>query len=796
MLSTIVLLAVGGAGLVSAQSNIRINAVEPTKSGQIGVNPVSIYPEESYHILHAHTQYWDQEPTTTKWIGVNTEMLTDLPYVTTIDNKPIVTTAPANIAASIIASPTDGAAVGDIAITFSEKLSNVLNEIAAEVEAIPCGRRKRMVCEARASEFAHHVADELESGGRLAFVADNPTVLVSASDVAAIVSFVTNTRASAIVSLAVTSYLISKVPAKLPSVFKLMKDMAITGGTGSDVQSCPPFELGCDGCKGNTLGTCVFPWAGCPCKKTEQCPDPNPKCDDDKCQGDSDNFCTNENKGCACEPSEEEGKCPEEVEDYPDCDECGGNTGDFKCKEEYNGVKDCGCNEFPPVGVKPLKDTVDYKLAQSLMDDFVPTISLDDPKYRPKCEGEDEHSSTLPFNVFFDPSKDTGVFYGFCDEMDNGKLDQLNNQEWTVNAKGEHQTRKRTPPPNPDAWKQQIKLKWAPNKNNHQCGTTCKDVFKNIAQSGCGHKGGQQNEMSVRASEDINCGTYSYEITGDQVPIPKPAQPTCLKREYAAPQRDGDVKSGATSVESAFRKWCSDIDGKTVEKQPGIDTMFARWGFADYDVPDRHSFWLRASYSPVGDCGDKGQVSKDDCINVLNSGMAFCDANSGGTHGLTGQGKNCVEYSIDISDGMHDGSPPWNENVVAFPPPEKAQSGYGDFLPVEINCKSTGSGVKLDDVNAAIDEFCSSDGPYGGRNVNVQKKNLRIDAIIDFGFSHPTPYKDNNWCNGWDKSKKSKDDCTYAFRKMLGTCNKGIDNTGNYKFRSASWYYRCALFEM
>lgn len=265
---------------------------------------------------------------------MNTEYLTDIPYVTTVDNTPTVTTAPANIAASIITTPTDGASIGDIAITFSEKLINDLNDIAAEVEAIPCGQRKRTPsCAARVAEFAERTNAELQPGGRLAYVVDNPTVLVSAADISSIVSFITNARVRAIVSLAVMSYLISKVPAKLPSVFRLMKDMAITGGLGSEVQSCPPIELGCDGCKGNTFGICVFPWAGCPCKKTKRCPDPNPDCDSDGCQGDSDNFCTNKNKGCACEPSEEEGQCPEDAGEYPDCDECGGNAGDFKCKE-------------------------------------------------------------------------------------------------------------------------------------------------------------------------------------------------------------------------------------------------------------------------------------------------------------------------------------------------------------------------------------------------------------------------------------------------------------------------------
>ncbi|KAF2689035.1 hypothetical protein K458DRAFT_427295 [Lentithecium fluviatile CBS 122367] len=410
MLFELVLLTTGGVGLVSSQSTLMPKAVTATGLGHIGVDPVSLYPEESYHVLHAHTQYWDQGPTTTKWIGVNTELLTDLPYVTTVDNNPTVTTAPANIAASLIASPTDGAAVGDIAVTFSEKLSKVLNEIAAEVETTPCARRKRQVCEARASEFAHRVASELESGGRLSFVADNPTVLVTASDVAAIVKFVAGTRARTIVSLAVTAYMVSKSAQKVPSVFKLMKDMASAGGAGSDEDSCPPFELQCDGCKGNALGICVFPWAGCPCKKTEECPNPQVKCKDEKCQGDSDNFCTNEHKGCTCEP-EEKGECPEEIDYWPECNDCNGDLEVFKCAEEYNGAKDCICLYFPQVGIKPLLDTLDLDLAQRLMPEPKP-----EP---PKPEEPADHACNTPGNFWFTKGQGLTIVDEFCNSKSN-----------------------------------------------------------------------------------------------------------------------------------------------------------------------------------------------------------------------------------------------------------------------------------------------------------------------------------------------------------------------------------------
>lgn len=69
MRSESVSLLLGRTTLVSGQAIAATpidKAIRPTSQGQIGVNPVSILPPESYHAPHAHTEYWDQEPSTTK----------------------------------------------------------------------------------------------------------------------------------------------------------------------------------------------------------------------------------------------------------------------------------------------------------------------------------------------------------------------------------------------------------------------------------------------------------------------------------------------------------------------------------------------------------------------------------------------------------------------------------------------------------------------------------------------------------------------------------------------------------
>jgi len=248
--------------------------------------------------------------------------LTDLPYTTTDSaSKVLTTTIPAAIVASTATAAASGYQPGDVAFGLSPKFLEVLNKIAKDVESTPCGARKRQVCQARAQTFAQRVAQELQPGGLLDWVRDIPTATVTASDIASVINFIADARVLSITSIALAAYKFGLEP-----VFKLLSGMTSAlssssgGGGGSNSKNCPKTEeLPCTLCAGANK-VCTKAFAGCPCEE-DKCPsrDQKPKCDDDKCKGDQHNKCTADNKGCDCNRD-----CPEAVEDWPFCDECGG----------------------------------------------------------------------------------------------------------------------------------------------------------------------------------------------------------------------------------------------------------------------------------------------------------------------------------------------------------------------------------------------------------------------------------------------------------------------------------------
>lgn len=92
-----------------------------------------------------------------------------LPYTTTIDNQPSVTSVPAAVVAVTATASGNDIAPGDVSIAFSPKLLDVLNKLASEAEAACGGRRKRQACDAN-QRFAQSIAEEARPGGLLDFV--------------------------------------------------------------------------------------------------------------------------------------------------------------------------------------------------------------------------------------------------------------------------------------------------------------------------------------------------------------------------------------------------------------------------------------------------------------------------------------------------------------------------------------------------------------------------------------------------------------------------------------------------
>jgi len=97
--------------------------------------------------------------------------------------------------------------------------------------------------------------------------------------------------------------------------------------------------------------------------------------------------------------------------------------------------------------------------------------------------------SGIPYNVFHGSS--ASIYDGFCDVATQHTTRELT---WTVDAYGKQKTptRKRTPPPDPNAYQTfNFELTWTPNlmSNANECSRSCRDAFAAIANSPCGHQG-------------------------------------------------------------------------------------------------------------------------------------------------------------------------------------------------------------------------------------------------------------------------------------------------------------------
>ena len=111
-----------------------------------------------------------------------------------------------------------------------------------------------------------------------------------------------------------------------------------------------------------------------------------------------------------------------------------------------------------------------------------------------------------------------------------------------------------------------------------------------------------------------------------------------------------------------------------------------------------------------------------------------------------------MEYALELGASVHEGDPPWNQHVIAFPPPETARS---DLPPASLDgpqiiCSTErleSKGFTEDDANAAIEEYCGNDLPFGDPNLPlggfelvVRKGTLNISASWHNGLEDQRGY--------------------------------------------------------
>lgn len=157
----------------------------------------------------------------------------------------------------------------------------------------------------------------------------------------------------------------------------------------------------------------------------------------------------------------------------------------------------------------------------SEIENSIGICALQQPPPKTTCP-DNTHLSGVPYNVFYN-IQGSNVYDKFCDAL----KDPQTNFEQTVDVYGnvkKTKLGKRTPPPNPSQFKDySFKLSWVPNKKLHTCQLRCKDAFRDLANSQCGHQGGGSNTLASTASVDDGCGTYSWDITPPPSNSPSPS---------------------------------------------------------------------------------------------------------------------------------------------------------------------------------------------------------------------------------------------------------------------------------
>ncbi|KAF2262993.1 hypothetical protein CC78DRAFT_582037 [Lojkania enalia] len=116
---------------------VEIKAIVPTTWGQIGINPVTIYGPVSQYVgeIGPNTNILVVENGQTKWIGHHPDFITEVPITTTISNGVYTVTSGVEISASKATTEAHGMVPGDVSITISPSLKEMLEDFAAEAVA-------------------------------------------------------------------------------------------------------------------------------------------------------------------------------------------------------------------------------------------------------------------------------------------------------------------------------------------------------------------------------------------------------------------------------------------------------------------------------------------------------------------------------------------------------------------------------------------------------------------------------------------------------------------------------------
>ncbi|KAF2113656.1 hypothetical protein BDV96DRAFT_578169 [Lophiotrema nucula] len=293
--------------------------------------------------------------------------------------------------------------------------------------------------------------------------------------------------------------------------------------------------------------------------------------------------------------------------------------------------------------------------------------------------------------------------------------------------------------------------------------------------------------------------------TTTTVPTPVLRPPyECYKRPWGAPIFE--TTDDSFPVSEKITQFCKDYNQTSIGPSQDPPDKYERNDISGWDVPQRQSYWLRASTSDFPGCEDTQLISAENCQLTLYYGMNYCrERNENGDDrtifGFKIPGDGCTDYTLDISDILDDTEPPWNgPPAVRYPPPERVETtlpqgelvnagspscgnGDGSCFWNDIRCSSdSGPGFSMDDANTIIETYCKQDGDYGVVPYG-DKNGLTVQAWDGLRY-----YKNSNWCSGRPNLHVNYEDCAYAFRKLLNTCGTNVKN-GVWLYRCTEYYY-------
>ncbi|KAA1122487.1 hypothetical protein PGTUg99_037689 [Puccinia graminis f. sp. tritici] len=305
-----------------------------------------------------------------------------------------------------------------------------------------------------------------------------------------------------------------------------------------------------------------------------------------------------------------------------------------------------------PPGAQPPRsiDTITYDKKdtasiQSKIDEYARYPDVANGYLPPKGSGSPQcdmgDSSRVPYNVF------NGVFGKFCENTLNNPLSGLSQ---IVDARGfvipprKRSLSKRTPPPNPDTYKDyKFGLSWSGGKGS--CSLSCEEAFHAASSSPCGHTAGEQNIMSTSGTVEAGCGQYKWTIikpaTSGLDPAPSPPAVSAVKC-HPADQfgKHGDINPGFQNQYTGVA--CAGSALKNIKPGDPEISFKTKTNGTPYNYKIS---WLPACKTTVSEMNVYKPLPNDDkntCISLLRK--SFTDCNNGGVGGSIDVG--CVRYEF------------------------------------------------------------------------------------------------------------------------------------------------------